>query len=66
MDAEAAQVDESIGAVALHRHDGHVTPKVPGVGAADGQAVPEAGERGGGVEVRGWVVQVHEALRVNE
>eukprot|EP00964_Phaeocystis_antarctica_P025538 scaffold14369_cov63-Phaeocystis_antarctica.AAC.1 len=62
--AQAGEVEEGVGAVALHAHNVEVAAKVPRVAARDGQAVAEARERrvgavvargaeGGGVALEG-------------
>ena len=38
---QATQVEESVRAVPFHADDLQIAPKVPGMGAADGQPVPQ-------------------------
>lgn len=59
---EPTQVHERVGAIALHRHDAEIAAEVAGIGATDGQAVAQTGQRRGRVEVRRRRAEVHEAL----
>lgn len=40
MVAEAAEVHESVGPIALHRHDAQVPAEVASIAPADGQPIP--------------------------